>query len=172
MGFGAGEHLLAQARSQPNIGFLGAEVYQDGLANCLHQLTKNPTNNLRLFHGDGQQLLNALPPNSLSAAYILFPDPWPKYKHHKRRLIQPPFLNLLATKMQPAARLRFASDEPSYQASALAHILAHPNFHWFAPDHPHPATLWQKTENTTTTRYQAKAEKAGRKSLILDFLKR
>ena len=115
IGFGAGEHLVAAAAAEPETGFFGAEVYENGLAACADAALAADLANLRLYPGDGRRLLALFAPASLDAVYALFPDPWPKRRHRKRRLLQGAFLGLLATRLRPGGRLFFASDDPAYQ---------------------------------------------------------
>src|SRR5947208_5720896 len=103
IGFGAGEHLAAQAEHHPDIGFIGCEVFEDGIVRLLGEVVRRGLGNVRLFTDDARLLLAALPPASLSRVFVLFPDPWPKRRHHKRRLIAPATLDLLATVIEDRA---------------------------------------------------------------------
>ena len=169
IGFGAGEHLVAAAAAEPETGFFGAEVYENGLAACADAALAADLANLRLYPGDGRRLLALFAPASLDAVYALFPDPWPKRRHRKRRLLQGAFLGLLATRLRPGGRLFFASDDPAYQAAALTAVLAHGGFAWPAASAPNPAALWRAGRRGPETRYEAKARRAGRPALYLDF---
>jgi tRNA (guanine-N7-)-methyltransferase len=154
IGFGAGEHLLALARSYPNVGFIGAEPYEAGVAKLLTKIAEDTPVNLRLHEGDARDILTALPDGCLGRIFILFPDPWPKTRHHKRRFIQMEMLNAFARVLKPGGELRFASDDAGYAAWTLERALNHPAFAWTAKGpndwKMHPAD-WPQT------RYEAKA---------------
>ena len=110
IGFGAGEHLFQLANENPDIGLIGAEPYEMGVAKLLTKLANHPLNNVRLYEGDGRDIIAALPDASLGRFFLLFPDPWPKTRHHKRRFLQMEMLDLLARKLRPGGELRFATD--------------------------------------------------------------
>ena len=153
VGFGGGEHLVWQAQQHPNVGLIGAEPYVNGVVKLLSQLESGPPPNIRIYTGDGRDILDALPDASLGRAFILFPDPWPKTRHHRRRFIQMNTLDQLARVMKPGAELRFASDDPGYVEWTLERLMAHPAFAWTATRssdwHTRPAD-WPPT------RYEAK----------------
>ncbi len=154
VGFGAGEHLLAQALANPGVGLIGAEPYEAGVAKLLSKLEKAPAPNLRIHMGDARDVIEALPDSSLGKMFILFPDPWPKTRHHKRRFIQMDMLGHLARVLKPGAELRFASDDTGYVAWALERFMAHPAFVWTAAC----AADWRKRPASwPPTRYEAKA---------------
>jgi len=153
VGFGAGEHLAAQAEAQPGIGLIGAEPYLNGIAGLLARVQEANLTNIRLWPDDIRLLLPALPAASIARVFVLFPDPWPKARHHKRRLIVPPFLDALARIMVPGAELRFATDDPGYLEWALERFAAHRAFASLTagPDE------WQKRPaDWPATRYEAK----------------
>src|SRR5438270_1492127 len=127
IGFGAGEHLAAQAEHHPDIGFIGSEVFEDGVVRLVGEIAHRGLGNVRLFTDDARLLLAALPPASLGRVFVLFPDPWPKRRHHKRRLIAPLTLDLLALVMEDHAELRLATDDRGYLAWMLEHLTAHPD---------------------------------------------
>src|SRR5882724_1617106 len=110
IGFGAGEHLAWQAEANSDIGIIGAEPYVAGMAKLLAKIADTNLANIRLYTEDARDILAALPDASLSRIFLLFPDPWPKTRHHKRRFIQMEMLDALARVMQPGAELRFATD--------------------------------------------------------------
>ena len=154
IGFGAGEHLVAQVKANPNIGLIGAEPYEAGVAKLLSKIAAAPPPNLRLHEGDARDIIDALPGGSLGRVFILFPDPWPKTRHHKRRFIQTEMLNALARVMKPGAELRVASDDAGYVEWTLERVHAHPDFQWTAKN----AADWQKRPgHWPQTRYEAKA---------------
>jgi tRNA (guanine-N7-)-methyltransferase len=154
IGFGAGEHLHWQAAHHPQVGLVGAEPYEMGMAKMLTKLEENPLSNVRLHEGDGRDILESLPDGSLSRFFLLFPDPWPKTRHHKRRFLQMAMLDLLAAKMVPGAELRFATDDKSYLPYALERLMAHPAFVWTAKG---PSDWKNRPPDWPPTRYETKA---------------
>jgi tRNA (guanine-N7-)-methyltransferase len=154
IGFGAGEHLHWQAAHNPHAGLVGAEPYEMGMAKMLTKLEENPLSNVRLHEGDGRDILESLPDGSLSRVFLLFPDPWPKTRHHKRRFLQMAMLDLLAAKMVPGAELRFATDDKSYLPYALERLMAHPAFAWTAKG---PSDWRKRPPDGPPTRYQTTA---------------
>src|SRR4051794_8760782 len=132
IGFGAGEHLAAQAASHPEIGFIGCEVFENGVARLVAEIARRNLENIRIFPDDVRVLLDALAPASLDRVFILFPDPWPKARHHKRRLVSTATLDRLAVLMRNGAELRLATDDCGYLAWMLEHASAHPGFAWLA----------------------------------------
>jgi tRNA (guanine-N7-)-methyltransferase len=156
VGFGAGEHLFQLAGEHPDVGFIGAEPYESGVAKLLTKLDKNPLNNVRIYEGDARDVVAALPDQSLGRFFLLFPDPWPKTRHHKRRFLQTEMLDELARVMKPGAELRFATDDKSYLPYALERLVAHPAFEWTARG---PSDWKRRPEGWPPTRYEAKAIK-------------
>jgi tRNA (guanine-N7-)-methyltransferase len=156
VGFGAGEHLVWQAKAHPQVGMIGAEPYEMGMAKLLTKLEETPLNTVRLYEGDGREIIEALPDASLGRFFLLFPDPWPKTRHHKRRFLQMEMLDLLAAKLKPGAELRFATDDKSYLPYALERLMAHPAFAWTAEG---PADWRTRPADWPPTRYEAKAIK-------------
>ncbi|MBI1186388.1 MAG: tRNA (guanosine(46)-N7)-methyltransferase TrmB [Alphaproteobacteria bacterium] len=132
IGFGGGEHLVAQALAHPERRFIGVEPFLNGVASCLRHIDEAGVANIRLHQGDARDILQRLPDLSLAQIDILFPDPWPKARHHKRRLIQPAFVAELARVLAPGGELRFATDWRDYAAWTLAHVLKSPAFFWTA----------------------------------------
>jgi tRNA (guanine-N7-)-methyltransferase len=169
IGFGGGEHLAAQAEANPDIGIIGAEPFVAGLAKLLGKIEDQGLTNIRLYPEDARDVLNALPDKSLGKIFILFPDPWPKTRHHKRRFIQMEMLDELARVMREGAELRFASDAGDYVSWALERFLAHPEFEWTANG---PDDWNARPEDWIETRYEAKALKAGRRPAYLRFLRK
>jgi tRNA (guanine-N7-)-methyltransferase len=162
VGFGAGEHLLWQAAQHPRIGLIGAEPYLSGVAKLLSKLAASPDReprsaggrNLRLYTDDARNILDALPDASLGRVFLLFPDPWPKTRHHKRRFVQMELLDVLARVMRPGTEFRFASDDADYANWTLERFLAHPDFRWTAAC----AADWRsRSPDWPKTRYEAKA---------------
>jgi tRNA (guanine-N7-)-methyltransferase len=169
IGFGGGEHLALQAEAHRGIGFIGAEPYVNGIAGLLARVDEAKLGNIRLWPGDIRELLPVFPAGSLGRVFILFPDPWPKTRHHKRRLIQRPFLDELARVMAVDAELRFATDDPDYLAWSLERLTVHPAFEWLARG----AADWRtRPADWPATRYEAKAVAAGRRPAYLRFRRR
>jgi tRNA (guanine-N7-)-methyltransferase len=152
-GFGAGEHLAAQAARRPQALLLGAEPFVNGVAACLAHLDDAQLANVRLHHGDVREVAARLPDASVDRFYVLFPDPWPKTRHKKRRLIQADFVAEAARILKPGAVLRFATDWADYADWTLECFLASPAFRWTAER----ADDWRRPwEDHVTTRYEAK----------------
>jgi len=156
VGFGAGEHLFQLAGENPDVGLIGAEPYEAGVAKLLTKLANRPLNNVRIYEGDGRDIVAALPGGSLSRFFLLFPDPWHKTRHHKRRFLQMEMLDELARVLKPGAELRFATDDKSYLPYALERLMAHPAFEWTARG---PNDWKCRPEGWPSTRYEAKAIK-------------
>jgi tRNA (guanine-N7-)-methyltransferase len=156
VGFGAGEHLVWQAGQHPHAGLIGAEPYEAGVAKILTKLDDSPLNTVRLYEGDGRDIIEALPDASLSRFFLLFPDPWPKTRHHKRRFLQMAMLDQLARVLKPGGELRFATDDKSYLSWALERLMAHPAFVWLAQG---PADWKARPADWPATRYETKAIK-------------
>jgi tRNA (guanine-N7-)-methyltransferase len=153
VGFGAGEHLVWQAAQNPGVGLIGCEPYLNGVAKCLAHIERAGLTNVRLFTDDARLLMAALPARSLSRVFVLFPDPWPKTRHHKRRFVQRDNLNRLAELMLPGAELRLATDDPSYLPWMVEHACSHPSFEWLAE---RPADWRGRPADWPATRYEQK----------------
>lgn len=166
VGFGAGEHLCAQARAHPGIGLIGCEPFVSGLAAALSRIEAERSENIRLFADDARLVLDALEDASLSRVFVLFPDPWPKARHAKRRFIARDTLDQLARVMAPGAELRLASDDRGYVRWALAACLAHPAFAWTAEG---PADWRARAPDQPATRYEEKARERGNPPVFLTF---
>lgn len=153
IGFGGGEHLVAQAAAHPDQNFIGVEPFMNGVASCLRHIEESGVQNVRLHMGDARDVVSRLREASVDLCYILFPDPWPKARHHKRRLIQPEFLDELARVLKPGAEVRFATDWANYAAWTLEIFTRDPRFAWLAER----AEDWRKPwPGHVTTRYEAK----------------
>ena len=159
IGFGAGEHLAWQAQAHPNIGFIGCEPFINGVARLLSEIDQVGLGNIRLFRDDARLLLAALPEASINRVFILFPDPWRKTRHHKRRIIAPTTLPLLARVMADGAELRVATDDPGYKSWILQHVRASDDFEWMARS---PEDWQSRPVDWPATRYEAKAVAADR----------
>ena len=154
IGFGGGEHLAEQAARDPDVLLLGAEPFLNGAASALRHIDERELANVRLHVGDARDLLAALPDSSLARIFILFPDPWPKARHHKRRLIQADTVAELARVLQVGGRLRFATDWADYADRALERLRAEARLSWTAGR----ADDWRLAPaDHMPTRYQAKA---------------
>lgn len=153
IGFGGGEHLVGQASRHPDTGFIGCEPFLDGVAKALTAIEAGGLGNVRLHQGDARDVMDRLYPATIARCFILFPDPWPKARHHKRRLIQSPFLDELSRVLAPGAQVRFATDVAGYADWAMERFHAHPAYHWSA----RRADDWrQAPPDHVTTRYEAK----------------
>jgi tRNA (guanine-N7-)-methyltransferase len=153
IGFGGGEHMAAQAALRPQALILGAEPFQNGVASALRHLDERGLANVRIEDGDVRSLMARLPDASIARIFILFPDPWPKARHHKRRLIQPETLDAFARLLRPGGRLRFASDWAEYVDWTVERFAAHPAFRWTAER----AGDWRiPPADHVTTRYEEK----------------
>jgi tRNA (guanine-N7-)-methyltransferase len=169
IGFGGGEHLAAQAAAHPEIGFIGCEVFRNGVAKLLAEIARRELANIRVHPEDARALLAALPEASLGRVFILFPDPWPKQRHHKRRLVGGETLDQLARVMEDRAELRLATDDEDYLCWMLERVPLHPEFAWLAET----AADWRiRPEDWPQTRYEAKAVEAGRQPTFLRFRRR
>lgn len=166
IGFGGGEHLLHRARENPDIGFIGVEPFVNGMSKLLSVLAAKPLDNLRVHDDDATAVLDWLPAASLTGIDLLYPDPWPKKKHWKRRFVNPSNLDRFARVLQPGGRFRFASDIDTYVNWTLLHCRDHAGFDWpagSAEDWHRPYAGWPGT------RYEAKAIREGRRPAYLTF---
>jgi tRNA (guanine-N7-)-methyltransferase len=171
IGFGGGEHLLSQAQAHPDVGIIGCEPFLNGVAKLLAGIDRcrqagSSLSNIRIFRGDGRQLLEILPTQSLDRAFLLFPDPWPKTRHHKRRFIQTDSVDQFVRLLKNGSELRIATDHPDYCRWALLHMVSHPAFEWLAEG---PEDWRQRPTDWPETRYEAKAAAAGRQRYYLRF---
>ncbi|MBZ9796672.1 tRNA (guanine(46)-N(7))-methyltransferase TrmB [Mesorhizobium sp. ES1-4] len=168
IGFGGGEHLLHRAIEAPATGFIGVEPFVNGMAKMMMAVRATPLPNLRVYDDDATQLLDWLPPASLDGLDLLYPDPWPKKKHWKRRFVSPINLDRFARVMKPGSRFRFASDIDTYVNWTLLHCRAHGAFAWQAAE----AADWHRPyEGWPGTRYEAKAIREGRPPAYLTFIR-
>jgi tRNA (guanine-N7-)-methyltransferase len=169
IGFGGGEHLLWQARHNPGVALIGCEPYEDGVVKVLSAVDDEKLANVRVHMGDAREILRTLAPSSIDRAFILFPDPWPKRKHAKRRLVNRALLALLARAMKPGAELRIATDIGDYARTMLEAFSGEPKFAWKAES---PADWRSRPADWPETRYEAKAAAAGRLRYYFRFLRR
>lgn len=153
IGFGGGEHMAAQAARARDVLILGAEPFQNGVASALRHVDEAGLGNVRLWDGDVREMIARLPDGCLDRVFILFPDPWPKARHHKRRLVSAEMLVELARVLKPGGRLRFATDWADYADWTLERIIASPAFAWQAER----ADDWRTPPaDHVTTRYEEK----------------
>jgi tRNA (guanine-N7-)-methyltransferase len=166
IGFGGGEHLIAEAGAFPHTGFIGCEPYVNGMAKILAQIEARNIGNIRLIASDAVELLAWAPPRSLARVDLIHPDPWPKRRHWKRRFVQDATVAGLARVLRPGGEFRFVTDIDDYCAWTLAHLLRAPEFVWTAER----ASDWRSPwANYTMTRYGRKAEREGRHAAYLVF---
>ena len=172
VGFGGGEHAQAQAAAHPGIGLIAAEVFVNGICSLLSRLVPEGAEdtallpaNLRLWTEDARLLLRQLPDSALGKLFLMFPDPWPKARHAKRRFVHPAALPELARVLAPGAEWRVASDDPTYQEWVAAVMGEQTLFDALAPATTRP-------DGWPPTRYEAKALAAGRRPLYWSFIRR
>jgi tRNA (guanine-N7-)-methyltransferase len=168
IGFGGGEHLLHEAVRAPENGFIGVEPFVNGMARLMLDLERQPLDNVVVYDNDATLLLDWLPAASLASIDLLYPDPWPKKRHWKRRFVNPANLARFARALRPGGAFRFASDIESYVNWTLLYCRTHPAFEWQA----RTAADWRAPyEDWPGTRYETKAVREGRKPAYLSFLR-
>jgi tRNA (guanine-N7-)-methyltransferase len=166
IGFGGGEHLIAEALRHPRVGFIGGEPFVNGMAKALTLVEQHDVSNIRLHHGDASELIAWLPAASLIRVDLIYPDPWPKRRHWKRRFVQDESVAAIARLLRPGGEFRFASDIADYSAWTLVRLLRSREFAWTAER----ANDWrQPWAGFSGTRYEAKAKRAGRAPCYLTF---
>jgi tRNA (guanine-N7-)-methyltransferase len=169
IGYGGGEHLARLAAAELRTGFIGCEVFSGGVAKLLQAITEAELGNIRLFTDDALKLIVKLPDASLDAAYLLYPDPWPKTRHHKRRFVSPTTLGELARVLRPGGSFNFATDIEDYANWTLAHVLREPRLS-FAP--ARPGAWHEPYPGWVPTRYEEKARFDGRlQSFYFSFIR-
>ncbi|MEM1044765.1 MAG: tRNA (guanine(46)-N(7))-methyltransferase TrmB [Pseudomonadota bacterium] len=166
IGFGSGEHLLHQVRSNPRIGFIGCEAFEGGVAKLLGAAEEDPPGNLRLHFGDALEVLDWLPAGELSRIDLLYPDPWPKRRHWKRRFVNAERTQHLAVLLRPGGHFRFASDISSNITWTLMQVGHNAAFRWIAQSAGDWQTPWADWHRT---RYEKKAIREGRRPAYLTF---
>jgi tRNA (guanine-N7-)-methyltransferase len=154
IGFGGGEHLATQAERRPDALMIGVEPFLNGVASALRHIDERGLANVRIVQGDARDIVGRLPDSSLDRVFILFPDPWPKTRHHKRRLMQPDFIADLARTARPGARLGFATDWRDYAAWTLERMSGRLDWIWTAEG---PSGWRSPPADHVTTRYEQKA---------------
>lgn len=170
IGYGMGSHILHLARTYPDVSIIGAEPFLNGTAKVVRGIVDEELDNIRLFQGDVRKMLIEMPDACLSRAYILFPDPWPKSRHNKRRLLRTAFIDELSRVIKPGGQLTFASDIPHYVDWALTRFRTHARrtgagFDWTGNDPEQPPALWPGTK------YEAKARREGRIPRWFEFIR-
>jgi len=168
IGFGAGEHLIERAKANPDIGLIGCEPFLNGVAAALAGIERERVTNVRLRRGDAQALVEAAPDGFFSRVFILYPDPWPKRRHNKRRIVSDAMIEALGRVVKPGGEVRFATDIDDYAGWTLKRFLATPRFFWAAARAVDWRTPWPEWR---PTRYEAKAHRAGRASVYLTFVR-
>ena len=166
IGFGGGEHLFRQAKLNPDIGFIGCEPYQNGVAKLMGKLITNPCENIKLYDGDVRYIFDVLAKNSISKVFLLYPDPWPKKRHHRRRFVTHEFLAPLYKSMKPGSILRIATDIEDYVRQALQEV-PKAGFQRLAKGASEWRNPWQEW---VSTRYEIKALKETRTPHYLTFI--
>jgi tRNA (guanine-N7-)-methyltransferase len=169
IGFGGGERLIAQAQANRAIGFIGCEPFVNGMAKALAAIEALGLRNIRLHHGDAADLLAWLPSGSLGRVELMYPDPWPKRRHWKRRFVQDATLAAIARVLEAGCEFRFATDWADYAAWTLERGLRSPALVWTAERADDWRLPWP---DFSATRYEAKAQREGRASSYFTFRKR
>ena len=168
IGFGAGEHLVGQAAKYKEIGFLGCDPYINGVASLLSKVNKENLSNIKVFDGDVRLLIPKLPSASLGRLFLLYSDPWPKKRHHRRRITSELNINEFARLLKPGGELRFATDAIEFATWTLERILRDPRFVWLARQ---PCDWQLPPADWIQTRYEQKACARGVRSVYLNFLR-
>ncbi|MCA1748776.1 MAG: tRNA (guanosine(46)-N7)-methyltransferase TrmB [Sphingomonadales bacterium] len=158
IGFGSGEHLAWQAAARPETGFIGCEPFVNGVVGALGAIRDDNLGNVRLHMGDALDILERLSDASLDRVYLLHPDPWPKTRHEKRRMINPGPLDLIAAKLKPGGEFRLGTDDPTYCRWSMMTMARRGDFEWLAE---RPADFLTRPEDWPETRYEAKARRKG-----------
>ena len=166
IGFGGGEHLLWQATHNPLAGLIGCEPFEDGVVKVLSAVESAGLTNIKVHADDARPLLRMLPNSSVARTFVLFPDPWPKKRHHKRRLISMEVADELARVLRPDGELRIATDIGAYACEILRTVLGQGSFGWMAES---PVDWRLRPADWPPTRYEAKAVREGRRCYYFRF---
>lgn len=166
IGFGGGEHLVHQAVQNPNVGLIGCEPYINGVAMLLGKIRDADAGNIRVYPGDVRNMFDVLPENSVSRAFLLYPDPWPKKRHHRRRFVTQEHLKPLHRVLKPGAIFRVATDIPDYVRQTLQEV-PKAGFEWLAERPEDWRTPW---DDWISTRYEQKALREDRTPHYLTFV--
>lgn len=169
IGFGKGEHLVAQAKANPHVGFIGCEPFINGISGLIDHIDREGVTNIRFFMDDARLLMDVLPDQSFSRAFILFPDPWRKKRHYKRRVVSPGNINVLSRLLKVGAQLRIGTDHHDYCRWILARLMENADFKW----HSNVPDDWHKRpDDWPATRYELKALAVGRLSTYMTFIRK
>lgn len=168
IGFGAGEHLAAQAAARPDRGFIGCEPFLNGVVGALGHIREGGLENVRLHMGNALDVIERLPDASLSRVYLLHPDPWPKARHAKRRMVNPGPLDLIARKLMPGGEFRLGTDDPTYCRWSCMVMNARRDFAWQARE---PADFLVRPADWPQTRYERKARAKGHEVWYFRFVR-
>jgi tRNA (guanine-N7-)-methyltransferase len=166
VGFGGGEHMVHQAALHREVGIIGCEPYINGVAMLLGKIRDAGVTNVKVHAGDARDMMDVLPEGSIDRAFLLYPDPWPKKRHHRRRFVTPEHLDPLARCLKVGAIFRVATDIPDYVRQTLEQMMARDDFEWLAegPDD------WRKPwSDWISTRYELKALREGRTPHYMTF---
>src|SRR6059058_864404 len=167
IGFGSGEHLATRADMLPDHGFIGAEPFLNGVATALGHIRDQLLTNVRLWRGDALDVLQRVPDGALSFLYLLHPDPWPKARHAKRRMVNDGPVDLFAAKLKPGGEFRLATDDPTYLTWSLMVMQRHTHqFEWLAE---RPKDFLEPSGGWIETRYGAKSRREGRRPYYLRY---
>lgn len=167
VGFGGGEHMVHQAVTNPDVGIIGCEPYINGVAMLLGKIRDSGAQNIAVHPGDVRDMFDVLPAGSISRAFLLYPDPWPKKRHHRRRFVTPEHLEPLSKVLKKGAIFRVATDIPDYVRQTLEQVPRH-GFEWLAE---RPADWREPWNDWISTRYEEKALREGRRPHYLTFIK-
>ncbi|SFN69031.1 tRNA (guanine-N(7)-)-methyltransferase [Roseovarius lutimaris] len=168
IGFGGGEHMVHQAVQTPDVGIIGCEPFINGVAMLLGKIRAAEAENIAVYPGDVRNMFDVLPEASISRAFLLYPDPWPKKRHHRRRFVTQEYLTPLCKVLKKGAILRVATDIPDYVRQTLEEVPRH-GFEWLAE---RPADWREPWDDWISTRYEQKALREGRVPHYLTFRKR
>jgi len=168
LGFGGGEHLIYQAQHNPDVSVWGAEPFLNGVAKVVSAVEEHGLDNIRVFQGDGRFVMDGIADETLSRLFVLFPDPWPKTRHNKRRLITEEFLENAHRIIKPGGKFRFASDIIDYVDWTLNRLTLHGGFQWTPKSHRE----WRvRPKDWPQTRYEEKAFREGRPCHYFEFVR-
>lgn len=166
IGFGNGEHVIGIAKANPDVGIIGCEPFVNGVSALCKMIEEQDITNIRIWPDDAHVLMNRLSPDSIDTCFVLFPDPWPKLRHHKRRFIRKENMDVLSGLIKSQGILHLATDHPDLAEWMLEQGITHSDFEWLAES----CEDWQKEpDEWVKTRYQVKALEQGRKSFFMNF---
>ncbi|MGR6329838.1 tRNA (guanosine(46)-N7)-methyltransferase TrmB [Sphingomonas sp. XXL09] len=168
IGFGAGEHLAGQAEARPGTGFIGCEPFLNGVVGALGHIRDRGLGNVRLHMGDALEVLERLPDASLGRVYLLHPDPWPKARHAKRRMVNHGPLDVIAAKLKPGAEFRLGTDDPTYCRWSMMVMNQRRDFVWTAEG---PQDFLTRPADWPETRYERKARRQGHEVWYLRYIR-